>query len=268
MPAKTSGLHSTSNQAGASNTDALRTIHVVLPAYNEADSIGSVLKALEQTRSGTGMCLHAIIVDDGSRDATREVVRGQRGTLPVTLIEHRGNMGLGAAIRSGLLRAVEAAADQDIIVTMDADDTHAPAAIGQMTALIDEGMDVLIASRYQPGSAVVGVPLMRRFLSYVASILFRTVFPTPGVKDYTCGYRAYRASVLRTAFTRYRDEFINEEGFQCMVDILLKLRPLNLRFGEVPLVLRYDRKGGKSKMRVVKTAFKTLGLLARRRAGF
>jgi hypothetical protein len=57
------------------------------------------------------------------------------------------------------------------------------------------------------------------------------------------------------------EEFINEEGFQCMVDILLKLRRMNLKFSEVALVLRYDRKGGKSKMKVVRTALKTMGPL-------
>ncbi len=246
----------------------VRVIHVVLPAFNEAVNVGAVLRALEQASRESGMALQAIVVDDGSSDSTRDVVRGHTGLLPVTLIEHPSNLGLGAAIRSGLLRAVEDARDQDIIVTMDADDTHTPAAIAQMAHKIDAGMDVLIASRYQPGAAVVGVPPMRRFLSFAASILFRLVFPIRGVKDFTCGYRAYRASVLRAAFSRYRQEFINQEGFQCMVDILLKLRPLNLRFGEVPLVLRYDRKGGKSKMRVAHTAIKTLALLARRRLGF
>jgi dolichol-phosphate mannosyltransferase len=267
MHARTSDPHPASNPAIPLTSELAHTVHVVLPAYNEAASIGSVLKALEQARGETGMRLHAIIVDDGSVDDTRAVVRGYRGDLPVTLVEHPGNMGLGAAIRSGLLRAVEEASDRDIIVTMDADDTHTPAAIGQMTAQIEEGLDVLIASRYQRGSVVVGVPLMRRFLSYAASILFRAAFPIRGVKDFTCGYRAYRASVLRAAFARYRQEFVNQEGFQCMVDILLKLRPLNLRFGEVPLILRYDRKGGKSKMKVASTVFKTLVLLAKRRLG-
>ncbi len=245
----------------------LGNVHVVLPAYNEADSIGAVLAALERTAKETGMRLRAIVVDDGSRDATREVVGAHTSGLSVTLIEHPSNLGLGAAIRSGLIRAVEDARGPDVIVTMDADDTHTPAAIAQMVAKIESGMDVLIASRYQPGAIVIGVPPGRRFLSYAASIIFRVVFPIRGVKDFTCGYRAYRASVLREAFERYRKEFINEEGFQCMVDILLKLRPLNLRFGEVPLTLRYDRKGGKSKMKVARTTFKTLVLLAKRRFG-
>jgi len=244
-----------------------RTVHVVLPAFNEASHIGSVLQSLDKAGGEFGITLHAIVVDDGSSDATSDVVRRHTGSLPPTLIEHPSNLGLGAAIRSGLLGAVDAAGGGDVIVTMDADDTHTPAAITQMLARIDAGMDVVVASRYRPGSRVVGVPAHRRFLSFAASILFRLVFPTPGVRDFTCGYRAYRASVLKAAVARYRREFINEEGFQCMVDILLKLRRMELRFAEVPLVLRYDLKAGKSKMKVVRTIFKTLALLIKRRLG-
>jgi dolichol-phosphate mannosyltransferase len=125
----------------------------------------------------------------------------------------------------------------------------------------------VIASRYQNGSQVIGVPVTRRLLSYAGSALFRIVFPIAGVRDFTCGYRAYRASVLRRAVARYRAEFVNQEGFQCMVDILLKLSRMQLRFDEVPIILRYDRKGGKSKMKVLPTALRTLALLIRRRVG-
>jgi dolichol-phosphate mannosyltransferase len=74
--------------------------------------------------------------------------------------------------------------------------------------------------------------------------------------------------VLRAATSRYRDELINQDGFQCMVDILLKLSRMKLRFAEVPIVLRYDRKEGKSKMKVGRTIWKTLLLLIERRLGF
>jgi dolichol-phosphate mannosyltransferase len=251
----------------AAHPVAPRTVYVVLPAYNEASSVRAVLESLERAAEAGRLACHAIVVNDGSRDSTGDVVRKHRGGLPLTLIEHPRNLGLGAAIRSGLLKAVDVARDDDVIVTMDADDTHTAAAIAPMLARIDEGYDVLIASRYRPGSRVFGVPLFRRFLSRAASVLFQAVFPTPGVRDFTCGYRAYRATVLRNAVLRYRQEFINQEGFQCMVDILLKLRRMHLRFGEVPLVLRYDRKAGKSKMKILRTIFKTLGLLLRRRMG-
>lgn len=151
---------------------------------------------------------------------------------------------------------------------MDADDTHAPSGIIGLVSGIDRGHDVFIASRYQEGAVVVGVPWSRRFLSYAASLLFRTIFPIRGVRDFTCGYRAYRADVLRQAALRYRQDFVNQDGFQCMVDVLLKLSRMNLRFGEAPLILRYDRKGGKSKMKVFRTVRKTLVLLLKRRIGF
>ena len=87
-------------------------------------------------------------------------------------------------------------------------------------------------------------------MSRAASLLMRIVFPIRGVRDFTCGYRAYRADVLQRAVEHYHGEFVDQDGFQCMVDILLKLRPMRLIFGEVPLLLRYDRKGGQSKMHV------------------
>ena len=246
---------------------ASRLIHVVLPAYNEAESVGAVLKSLEKTGRESGIHLHVVVVDDGSEDCTAQVVSGHREWLDITLIRHPANLGLGAALRSGLLAAMDRAAADDIVVTMDADDTHTPAAIETMVARIDMGFDVLIASRYQTGAKVVGVPIGRRLLSYAASLLFRVVFPIEGVRDFTCGYRAYRASALRAALTLYRQEFVNQEGFQCMVDILLKLSRMNLRFGEVPIVLRYDRKSGKSKMKILSTIHKTLTLLFKRRLG-
>jgi dolichol-phosphate mannosyltransferase len=132
---------------------------------------------------------------------------------------------------------------------------------------IREGNDVVIASRFQPGAHVRGVPLHRRALSRVGSLLFRVAFPTPGVRDFTSGYRAYRAGVVSEAFETYGGEFVAESGFSCMVDILLKLRKLDAIIGEVPLVLRYDMKYGASKMLVLRTTIDTLKLLVARRLG-
>jgi dolichol-phosphate mannosyltransferase len=93
--------------------------------------------------------------------------------------------------------------------------------------------------------------------------------PIPGVRDYTCGFRAYRASVLGASIEHYGDRFVTEKGFSCMVDVLLKLRRLRINgarivMGEAPMVLRYDLKGGVSKMRVLRTIRQTLSLVVRR----
>jgi dolichol-phosphate mannosyltransferase len=66
---------------------------------------------------------------------------------------------------------------------------------------------------------------------------------------------------------RYGASFVDQDGFPCMVDMLLKLRGMPLIFGEVPLILRYDLKQGASKMPLARTAVQTLGLLVRRRIG-
>lgn len=244
---------------------APRLVRIVLPAYNEEANMPRLLDSLRDAMDDSATRYGVIVVDDGSRDRTADIVEEFARDMPVQLIQHRVNQGLGATIRDGLLAAVESAGDRDIIVTMDADDTHTPGLILRMTRMISEGYDVVIASRYQPGSRVYGVPFMRRMLSDAGSLLMRMVFPTRGVRDFTCGYRAYRASSLRAALSRYGDEFVNQEGFQCMVDILLKLRSLDLVFGEVPLLLRYDRKGGESKMKIWRTARQTLRLLVERR---
>jgi dolichol-phosphate mannosyltransferase len=209
-----------------------------------------------------------IVVDDGSSDGTAEAARGQGPEgLRVRVVSHEGNRGLNEAMRTGLLAALEEARGDDIVVTMDADDTHAPGLISRMTMLIEEGNDVVVASRYAPGGRVLGVPRGRRLLSHGASTLFRLVYPVEGVRDYTCGYRAYRAGLLRQAFARWGRDFVSESGFSCMVDILLKLDRLGAVITEAPLVLRYDRKPGKSKMDVRRTVLQTLKLLGRHRFG-
>src|SRR5262249_45187187 len=100
-----------------------------------------------------------------------------------------------------------------------------------------------------------------------ASWLFQFFFPIHGVRDYTCGYRAYRAGAMKQLIDRHGKEFISERGFSCMVDILLRLRESDLVFTEVPMVLRYDLKPGLSKMKVAQTIFDTLKLLMKRRFG-
>mgnify|MGYP001266273018 CR=1 FL=1 len=240
-------------------------IIVVLPAYNEEEGLPPLLAAIDQAMHDDGLAYEVIVVDDGSKDQTYQVAEQYSHLMPLRIHRHEKNQGLGATVRDGLRIAVEGCGDRDIVVAMDADNTHLPGLIRRMTRRIHEGCDVVIASRYQPGAIVRGVPWNRRVLSFGARILFQTVMPIRGVRDYTCGYRAYRGGVLKEAFRRYGDGFINQEGFQCMVDILLKLRKMDVLFGEVPLILRYDLKGGQSKMKVLRTVWNTLKLLARRR---
>jgi dolichol-phosphate mannosyltransferase len=244
-----------------------RSVVVVLPAYDEEANIGGLLRRIQETMEEEGIAFSVIVVDDGSRDRTASIVEDLARSMPLVLLRHETNQGLGATIRDGLDRAAAIAGPRDIVVTMDADETHTPGLIVRMVRMISEGHDVVIASRYRPGSRSLGVPLSRRALSYLGSLLFRVTFPTRGVKDFTSGFRAYRAEVIRSAIAEYGAGFVDQDGFQCMVDILLKLRRMPLVIGEVPFVLRYDFKEGGTKMNVPRTTARTLSLIVRRRFG-
>ncbi|OGM02165.1 hypothetical protein A2115_01485 [Candidatus Woesebacteria bacterium GWA1_41_8] len=242
-------------------------IHIVLPAFNEEKTIGPLCETMAFVMKENGLPYKVIIVDDGSSDSTAKAVRSFTKKMPVVLVRHKVNRGLSEAIKTGLLTALKRAKSEDIIVTMDSDNTHTPGLILRMTRMIREGNDVVIASRYLSGSRVRGVPFFREVLSLGGSILFRILFPIKGVRDYTCGYRAYRAKILTEAFDYYGEEFVNRPGFSCMVDILLKLRHLDVIVSEVPLILRYDLKESLSKMKIGKTIKETLALIVERKLG-
>ena len=244
-----------------------RKVIVALPAYNEGLRLGQLLEKIGKTFANNRMNYEVFVVDDGSSDDTAEVAQAASKELPVTVVQHEQNQGLSGALNTCLRTAIESGNSDDIIITMDADDTHPPKIIDRLVTGIDEGFDVAIASRYQSGSRVVGVPWNRVLLTQVASYMFRSLMPIPGVRDYTCGYRAYKHEVLQHAINYYGDDFVSEQGFSCMVDVLLKMRRFKFVMGEVPFILRYDMKEGESKMPVGNTVIKTLKLFAKRRFG-
>jgi dolichol-phosphate mannosyltransferase len=214
-----------------------------------------------------GLPYEVVVVDDGSSDNTPEVLRECKRKYPLTVVLHERNCGLAGTIRDGLLEASRRATRADVVVTMDADGTHPPSIIVKMIGLIEGGCDVVVASRFRPGATVRGVPLHRQALSVGASWLCRVLFPTRGIRDFTCGYRAFRSSVLLEASRMYGERLFDAEGFSCTMDLLLKLRRMKIVFAETPIDLRYDLKGGLSKMRVGSTIATSLALLFRRRLG-
>jgi dolichol-phosphate mannosyltransferase len=100
-------------------------------------------------------------------------------------------------------------------------------------------------------------------MSFGAFVLFRLFLGLPGVRDYTCGYRAYRSTLIRRAFERYGDDLITRNGFACTDQLLVNIACLgNVRMEEVPFILRYDRKKGASKLNLGVTIIETFRLLA------
>lgn len=228
-------------------------VFFVLPAYNEEDSLPNLLKRISQLDSAYKIKIKVIVINDGSKDNTAKVTENASENLLLTLVNHEKNMGLGQAVQTGIKEALSQASINDIIIIMDADDTHDVALMDQMIKNIEDGADIVIASRFVNGGNDESAPIFRRFLSRGASLVFKTLLPLNNIKDFTSGYRAYRVGLLQKASFHYGETLIHEQGFACMVELLLKLRHWSPKIIEIPFFLRYDRKLGASKLKLFKT---------------
>jgi dolichol-phosphate mannosyltransferase len=236
-------------------------ITIVLPAYNEEESLPPLLGRINEAYNYYKWDASVIVVNDGSKDDTLNVARSYRSDIPISVIDIQPNSGLANAINTGLRKAIEDLDDTDIVVTLDADDSQNPFLIQRMAQQVAEGSDLVIASRYQPGARIKGLKRSRTFFSWAAGSLFRVLVGFEGIRDYTCGFRAYRVNMLRKTIGAYGDKFITQKGFGCMVEVLLKVAGQSATMNEVPMILRYDLKQGESKMNVSKTMKQTLRLL-------
>ncbi|MCH2209481.1 MAG: glycosyltransferase family 2 protein [Lentisphaerales bacterium] len=224
--------------------------YILLPAYNEEISIDPLLSKITNEFSQSDIDYHIIICDDGSTDNTVEKVNDWKSKVPLTLITHKINRGLGESARDLFEKAVELANDEDVIIRMDCDDTHEPKFIISLAEKLKEGYDVVIASRFAKGGGQMGVNTYRSFLSRAANLFMKVVFPVKGLKEYSCGYRAYRVSIIKEALDFYGNLFIQLKGlgFTCTLEKVVKLKIIGARFGEVAFLHRYDQKKSSSKM--------------------
>lgn len=235
-------------------------IWIILPAYNEEDSIPLMFPKIKDFCTDAGLDYCLVVVDDGSTDNTPQVLEKMKEDYPVHVVCHPINRGLGESERDAFEYVAANADKQDIAIRLDCDDTHEPGYIKPLVEKINQGFDVVNTSRFQPGGGQKGVNSYRAFISYGANIFMKVMFNIPGVKDYSCGFRAYRVQVLQDAVRIFGNGLIQLKGlgFTSTLETIVKLKLLGCRFAEVPFVLRYDKKASPSKM---VSSITTLGYL-------
>ncbi|MBE0447653.1 MAG: glycosyltransferase [Actinobacteria bacterium] len=238
-------------------------LYIVIPAYNEEGNLTSLIESIVSMAAANNLEYTMIIIDDGSTDRTPEIIEDLSTRYKILPLENRPNSGLGRTMAKGLKRAAEISADGDVIITLDGDATHDPVYIPSMIDKINQGNDVIVASRFAPGGAEKGLSTFRKVLSRGSGALLKIFFPIKGLSDYTCGYRAFRAGAIKRGFAVLGEGFIEEAGFSATPEILLKLRSLGARIDEVGFMLKYDQKVGKSKVKVSKTIIQYLKMIAR-----
>lgn len=206
-----------------------QSLYVVIPAYNEAATIGGVLSSLPE--AVRGYTVRAVVVSDGSSDRTTRIAREHDATI----VEHPINQGQGGALKTGFEVASRHGAD--IVVTMDADGQHPPEQLADVVAPIDEGeADYVLGSRHR-GVDESGNSLGRRggirAFTWLVNVMART-----DITDCTNGFRAIRGSRL--------DELtLTEERFSAP-ELIIESRKKGLRIVEVPVTIR-ERDAGETK---------------------
>jgi dolichol-phosphate mannosyltransferase len=209
---------------------------VVIPTYNERETIDAILDAIFAQNLG----LDVLIVDDNSPDGTASRVRERQQSEPrLRLIVRSGKLGLGTAYVAGFKYAI--VEGYETVFEMDADFSHDPAELRNFVEQIKD-YDFVLGSRYVNGISVVNWPLRRLMLSYFASKYTRFVTGMP-IKDPTGGFKCFRIEVLKAIDL----DQVKSGGYSFQIEMNFKAWRKGFRYKEIPIIF-VDRRVGKSKM--------------------
>ncbi len=230
-------------------------IMVGLPAYNESQSIAKLMDRINLVRQDTKVNLEIFVVNDGSSDDTEQYLMSYSQRFPyIKYVNHSCNLGLARGMKTIIDYSTNNLKYDDILVVLDADNTHNPNIIPAMVEeLISKNLDIIIASRFEKGGQEIGLSYYRKFLSRGASLFANIFFNVKGVKDYSCGFRAYNVGFLKKMEDYYGEKLIQAQGFECMIELIIKAGLLEAKISEYPLVLEYNLKETPSKMKAIKT---------------
>ena len=225
----------TSAQAGQGTTDA--TVLVVVPVYNEAANVAKLIDAL----LSLPVRVDVLIVDDNSPDGTGELVRRHPAFSDrAFLLTRVGERGFAKACRDGFQWGVERG--YAVCVEMDADFSHDPADVPRLLAVIEDGADIALGSRYVDGIRVINWPARRLLLSLFAGCYTRFLSGV-ALSDPTSGFKAVRSRVLRsTDWSQF-----TADGYGFIIEFHFHAARQGFRISEVPIVFT-ERRRGASKM--------------------
>ena len=207
----------------------MNTSIVVIPTYNEVESIGVLLDALKL------LPVDILVIDDGSPDGTAELCRA-RG---VEVISRSGKMGLGGAYRTGFAVALERGYSN--VIEMDADGSHQVSDLVKMMEWIGTS-ELLIGSRWVADGAIQNWSKFREYLSKAANA-YANVVLSLGIKDTTSGLRIYNADLLK----RMDISTIRSEGYCFQIEMTRRVIARGGSIGEIPITF-IERAHGVSKM--------------------
>lgn len=229
-------------------------IYFLAPFYNEEEFLEKFINDLIQ--SATKYFKHKykiILVNDGSSDGSLNIVKKFQKRYPLILISYKPNMGVDIAFKKGFKKILEISKKGDLVITLESDNTSDLKILPKIVEKASEGADIVLASCYAKQGGIHGTGAFRQVASRLVNFILYVIFPIKGVKTYSSFYRAYKVETLEKIWKAYGNDLIKQKGFACMVEILIKCSKLPVKIEEVPMILRWENRRGKSKMKIGKT---------------
>lgn len=223
-----------------SETDAVPSVWVILPTYQEAENVVAITRALVEVFDEHGLDGHVLVVDDGSPDGTADLAAGVAGDDDrVGVLRRARKEGIGPAYIAGFGHALARGAD--LVMEMDADFSHAPSDVPRLVAAAREA-DLVLGSRYVRGGGVARWGLVRRLVSRGGCWFARVALGVP-IRDLTGGFKCFRRVVLETLPL----EEVTSAGYVFQVEVTYRALLAGFRVTEVPITFT-ERVHGVSKM--------------------
>jgi dolichyl-phosphate beta-glucosyltransferase len=200
---------------------------IIIPAYNEGARLGATLDRVLSYVAEQGWNAEAIVVNDGSRDDTAELVLSRAKADPaLRLIENPGNHGKGYSVRNGMLNA-----NGEILLFTDADLSAPIEQASKLFAAVESGSDVAVGSRWlQPDLQAQRQSLLRQFYGRTFNLILRVLLGLR-FKDTQCGFKAFRRDAARTLFSMQ-----TIEGWGFDAELLYIADRLGMKIQEVAVV--------------------------------
>ncbi len=232
-------------------------LFIVVPVLNEAGNLSRLsgsLSALNQEFSDR-FSLRVILVDDGSTDNTSELAKqaAAESGFALEILRHETNLGPGKAFSTAFVHLSSTLRENDLVLTIEGDNTSRLELVRQMLTRMNEGYDTIFASPYMYGGQIVNTSAFRVFLSAMANLFVKESLGLHGLLTVSSFFRLYKAATLKHLQRCYGAGIVERAGFECMVEMAMKMVFCGISISEVPMVLDTKARVGKSRMKIMRT---------------